>query len=153
MGLKMKKEEAEDRPEFENDSRYLARCASIELKKRKSKDGEEYDQLWWKFKIIDDDELFSGQVIQGRTSTSFVDHPDCKFKNWSESILGEIAAVDEVLDTDDLLDEDCIIVILVDPYVDKDGNDRTWVAVKDVLPTPTKAKLLKAAYDSSEEPF
>lgn len=153
MGLKMKKEEAEERPDFEDGAKFVARCSAIELKKRKNRDGEEYEQLWWKFRILDEDDAFNGQTVQGRTSTSFVDHAECKFKNWSEAITGEIAAVEEIVDTDDLLDEDCVIVIGVDPYTDKDGNDRVWVAVKDVLPTPAKARALKAAYEASDEPF
>ena len=43
-------------------------------------------EVSFKFKVIDDD--YTGRVLWGTTTQSFVDHPNCKLRNWVQSILG-----------------------------------------------------------------
>lgn len=148
MGITITKEESDAFPEIADGEIFLAECKSVKLKEKKNRDGETYEQLEWKFVIIDDGEQ-NERTIYGKTSTKFVDHPDCKFNNWSQSILGEFLPIDEPVDTDDLLDRECRIVVYRDEY-EKDGRDKVYNGVRDVLPTREAARKMAEAQD---EPF
>lgn len=156
MGLTFQKEEAQDRPELEEEQKFLAVVKAIEGKDKTANNGDKYRQIEWKFELSDPDGDQDERTIYGKTSDKFVDHPDCKLKNWTEAILGEILPIDERVDMDDVLDRECIAVIGVRMYT-KDGdieeNTRRYEFVKDVRPTKANAEKMKAQLLDEEEPF
>lgn len=156
MGLTFQKEEAEDRPEITDDQKFLAVVKSIEMKDKTDSKGEAYQQVEWKFELVDPDGDQDGRTIYGKTSPKFVDHPECRLKNWTEAVMGEIFDIDYKIDMDDVLDRECVAVLGVRTYT-KDGdveeNTRRYEFVKDVRPTKANLERMKAQIEAQEEPF
>lgn len=134
-------------------TQYLATVTDLSLKEYQKLDertGKPIVVVIWKFRLITDDE-HNDRQITGRTSTAFVDHPDCKLKRWSENVLGMTLPPHYKLDTDQLLDRECLVAIELETYV-KEGEERQWNKVVEVHPT-RKAAASLAATSFDDEPF
>lgn len=153
MGLSLELEESDFKEHIDDGIVYVARVLGIKLKEKpyKDDDGNPVKKVEWKFKIISDDDQ-NDREIWGETSTKFVDHPDCKLKNWSEAALGRILPVGYRIDTDDCLDRDVRIRVGLREYT-KDGQDKKHNFVADVLPTRENVEKMKAQIDADDEPF
>jgi hypothetical protein len=99
-------------------------------------EGEDRKRLRWEF-MVTDEGPWKGKMIWGETSTNYVAHPNCKAYNWAATFLGHQPDVSEGLDTDDLIGLPCRILI----YHKTDGQGRTWMRAKEVLP-PKAAPVL-----------
>lgn len=53
----------------------------------KNDDGEHPQRVNFKFRVQEEGK-YKGRILFGNTSTSFVDHPDCKLRGWVKEILG-----------------------------------------------------------------
>lgn len=85
------------------------------------------------FVVSDPDSEYDGQKIRGKAPKWFSNHPDCKLYNWTQAILG----VDELppgfrLNTDELKDLDCKILVGAYEFTRDDGETRSGNYVKDV---------------------
>lgn len=100
-------------------------------------DGKTVQKLRWNFVVTDED--YNGKRINGETSTTFTNHPNCRAMKWAMALTGRAFAPDEVLDTDDLMGLKGVIAI-----TQKEGKDgRIWTNVGDVF----AAKGQKTAED------
>lgn len=153
MGLTLELEESDFKGFIDDGKQYVARVVGIKLKEKpyKDDDGNPVKKVEWKFKIVSDDDQ-DGREIWGETSTKFVDHPDCKLKNWSEAALGKILPVGYRIDTDDCLDRDVRIRVGLREY-EKDGETKQHNYVADVIPTKANMEAMRAQIEADEEPF
>lgn len=137
-----------------------ARVLSVESKKQRFTDketGEDVYKVEFKFEITDGP--YEGVQLWGKTGTKYNNHPYCKLYIWSQAILGFELPIDFRLDTDDLLDKDCRIVVHLDQYKDKTtGVEKERNEVTDVMPSRSNmenfsAASLGAPASQDEEPF
>jgi hypothetical protein len=113
-----------------------ARVEEVEIREFEW-EGKPVQKLRWNFIITDDD--FNGKKINGETSTTFTNHPNCRAMKWAMALTGRTFDADEELDTDDLMGLRGVIAI-----VNKEGKDgRVWHNVGDVF----AAKGAKTAED------
>lgn len=87
-----------------------ATVVSAVIQEREGKDGK-YKKCVFKF-AVEDDGTWHGKYVWGETSVAFVDHPDCRLRNWAMEMLG----VDQIpvgykFNTDDVVD--CTVKVLV----------------------------------------
>lgn len=100
-------------------------------------EGKDIEKLRWNFLIIDED--YTNKKINGETSNTFTNHPNCKAMKWAMALSGRTFEEGEELDTDDLMGLKGIIAV-----VNKKGkDDRIWHNVGDVF----AAKGMKTAED------
>lgn len=92
--------------------------------------GKAVEQMEFKFLVQEGD--WEGTPVWGKTSLSFVDHPDCRLRNWSQEILATELPVGYQLDTDDLEGNFCRVVMGVREY-EKNGEAKQVNFVQDVL--------------------
>lgn len=145
MGLVFTLEEAEERELIDDGTPFTATLVEVQLQERKKRDtNETLHRVGFKFRLKADDD-FDGVAVWGSTSTKFVDFPGCKLKAWAEALLGQRLPPHYKLDTDSLIDRDCIVVIEKNEWTDpRDGSPRARNQVGDVLPTPENATALAA---------
>ncbi|GAC1673009.1 MAG: hypothetical protein NVS9B9_29960 [Ktedonobacteraceae bacterium] len=113
-----------------------AEILGIEERTKPFKDdnGKDVVKVNFSFKVTSDGEYKNRRQF-GETSTSFVDHPDCKFRAWVKAALGVDSLPQEfVLDTDDLLGLPVRLIIGNKPKKNADGTTGTRDYVQDVLP-------------------
>lgn len=139
---------------LENDSVYEAEIIDLEERQRETKDGRKYDQLNWRFVIVDD-EVFEGKNIYADIPPAFNRHPDNKFHAWVLAIEGvEELPVGYVVNTDKYKGSQVRVRIGRRDY-QKDGEDKVYNFVKDVMPSsstrPTVPPVVQDTY--GEEPF
>lgn len=77
---------------------------------------------------------YTGKNVWGETSTSFVDHENCKLRSWIGEILGVADLPDGfTFNTDDLIDVPCRIVVEKYNYKDRDEVTQYRNRVTEVL--------------------
>lgn len=151
MGLSLELEESDFAGYIEDGAMYTAQVRNIKLveKPYKDDDGNPVKKIEFKFQLVSED-AHDGDDLWGETSTKFVLHPECKLKNWAEAILGQHLPAKFRLDTDDLLDRQCRIMVGKREY-EKDGEKKTRNFVRDVIPTREAMTAMKAV--EADEPF
>lgn len=101
---------------------------------------ESRKNLNWTFTINTPGE-WDGKRIWGNTSMVFNTNPNCKLRNWSQSVLNTELDVDYVLDTDDLIGRRCRVVVGHKPGKQKDtGAEIMRQTVADLLPAKRQAR-------------
>ena len=128
----------EDEPEFKlpADIPLPARLVKVEEKSYPyTKNGEErtFTKWSWDFEITDGD--YAGLHAWGDTDPKLTNHPENKVRQWGETLRGAPFEMGEGIDTDDLLDLPCLV--LVDNIIDqkKGSTDKFYrCPVVDVLP-------------------
>lgn len=125
---------------------FHANLVSLTTKVKKSyTSNEEYTRLNWKFRIDEPDQDVDGRVIYGETSEAFVAHPECKFYSWAQAVMGVEFPPGFNINTDDLIDMQCRIVVGAREY-EKDGETRVYNFVKDVMPSRRGGSLTSDAF-------
>ena len=146
---------------IEDDEVYAARVESVRVAEKPYTDdaGNKVKKVEFKFTLIDPDGPHDGDNLWGETTTKFNTHPDCKLRNWSQAILGQVLPAGYVLDTDVLVGQECRVIIGWKEYEDKDKpidpatgkrpmKERNWV--KEVMPT---SEAMDRMAHPNEEPF
>lgn len=130
---------------------YNARVVSVDLKTKPFNDDEGNPVKKWefKFKISSDDE-HDGRFLWGETPARVTNHPDNKFRNWAEAVTGERKPALYKINTDDLVDRDCMIVVGKD-VKERNGQEKIRNFVREVHPTKDAAVRLAAA--DAQDPF
>lgn len=96
---------------------------------KKTGEQKSFNKIEWIFKIIDGE--FSGKEVRGETGAYLTDHPENKFRNWSEALLNRSLDLGFVLDETDLLGGTALITV---KYVeDRKDSDKKWPRVDDVI--------------------
>jgi hypothetical protein len=150
MGVELTLEESDWAGYIEDGTPYRAQVMDIKPKDRLVR-GENIRRMEFRFRIISSD-AHDGQDIWGSTSTKFVDHPGCKLKTWSEAILGRRLMPHYKMNTDDLLDRPCVIIVSKREW-DQDGETRVRNEVRDVQPTVEVAAAMAATAKDEDEEF
>lgn len=145
MGIDLVLEESDFAGYIEDGTIYEATVLNIGLRERKIRD-EDVKRIEFKFRLNADD-AHDGQLIWGSTSTRFIDHPNCKLKNWAEALLGRELPSGYRLNTDDLLERRCRVVISKREWTNKDGEEQVRNEVRDVIPTKEVLAAMAAADD------
>jgi hypothetical protein len=151
MGIILEVEESGFSGFIEDGEVLNARVVSVELKTKPFNDektGEPVKKFEFKFKIDDPDH--DGQMIWGETSTRLNNHPENRLHNWSEALLGQRLPPHYKLNTDDLQDRDCRIIVGKSVKQSAQG-EKTRNFVREVHPTREAAARL--ALDDQNEPF
>lgn len=94
---------------------------------------ESRKNLNWTFTINTPGE-WESKRIWGNTSMVFNTNPNCKLRNWSQSILNTELDVDYQLDTDDLIGRRVRLVVGHKDGKDRDGNPVKRQFAADLLP-------------------
>lgn len=138
-----------------------AKLVNIERKFMQRKDGSHVlddnqkpiEKVHFKFEITDNGP-FNGRAVEGRTSTSFVAHPDCKAYTWVQGLLGRDLAEGESIDPPSLIGADCRVHVSAKELPRRDGTG-TWVfnEVKDVLALKSWQGTVEDYPAVSEDPF
>lgn len=119
-----------------DDTILAAEVTAIAEKKKPFTDKETGAEIWrveFSFVVTEPESGWKDQRIWGDTATTFSTNTDCKLRNWASELLG----VEELdsgfrLDTDLLVGQPCRIVVGARNYI-KDGTDKTYNFVKDVI--------------------
>lgn len=109
--------------------------------KRDGKD-KSFTKWEWEFKIVDGE--YAGLRAWGETEDRLTTHPDNKVRQWAETLRDKPFDLGEGLDTDDLLNLPCTIVVDNTVRDKPDGGKFYNCPVVDVLP---------AGVGSDEPPF
>lgn len=117
--------------------------------------GEDVYKVKWSFQVTQDGP-FRGRKVEGLTSTSFVNHPECRMYQWAKSLLGADLPEGFVFKTDDVIGIECVVLVSATEKERRDGNG-VWVNnnVVDVRPAENIPVSVGSAYGISadEEPF
>lgn len=100
---------------------------------------ESRKNLNWTFTINTPGE-WESKRIWGNTSMVFNTNPNCKLRNWSQSVLNTELDVDYVLDTDDLIGRRVRIVVGHKPGKNKEGEAVVRQFASDLLPAKRTAR-------------
>lgn len=110
----------------------------------------------------------TGTKLWGETPMKFNTHPDCKLRNWAENLLGRRLPPRYRLNTDELINKDCILSVQQRQYDDKKSPvdpttgeypKKTRNDVYDVFPTPENAASIVESLSNvgaqvdEDEPF
>lgn len=156
MGVEFELEESNFKGYIPDGEILPARVIGVENKKQRFQDketGEDVYKVEFKFEITDEDSPFDAVKVYGRTGTRFNNHPGCKLFSWAQGILGMELVAGYRLDTDDLLDQDCRVIVKLDEYNDKTtGVAKQRNEVVDVMPSRQKMENFAAVHDDNE-PF
>ena len=137
MGLSLELEESDFSGYIDDDEIFPATLVEVKLVEKPfvdDKTGEKVKKISFKFRLDAEGDPHDGDFKWGETGTRFNTHPDCRLKNWAEAILGRELVKGYQLDTDDLLDQKCRVVIGRREY-DKDGQTKIHNSVKDLMPS------------------
>lgn len=112
---------------------------TIEWVDKQTKENKSAVLLEWWFKITDKnaaDGLYEGRRIKGETDSKITNHPNNRFRNWAEALMGRELPVGAGIDTDeDLVGLPCIISVRHRDYVDKKtGEKRVAEEIDEVMP-------------------
>ena len=133
---------------FEDGMVIEAEVLGVEQKTKKIR-GDELERIEFAFKIVDPQGKYNNRRVWGDTSTSFVDHPECKLRAWTQEIMGVDLPKGFKLNTDDLIGSRCRVAITTYEYQPRDNPDgpkKQGARVQDVIRS-------KANLGLSEEPF
>lgn len=124
MGLQFEMQDVDDAPEFVDGQEFFAVCREIKGIQRPSFDDKSVmeDAIQWKFEILDPDGSHDKTWVWGRTSQVFSSSRKCKLRNWAIALLGQDLPSGYKLDTDDLLDQECKVVLQVKPPLSADRD-------------------------------
>lgn len=154
MGIILEVEESGFTGFVEDGEILNARVATVELKTKPftdEKTGEPVKKFEFKFRVDDPSGDHDGQFLWGETSTKLTDHPENRLHNWAEALLGQRLPPHYKLNTDDLQDRDCRIIVGKTVKPNAQGVEKTRNFVREVHPTKENAARLAA--DDTEEPF
>lgn len=145
MGLVLELEESTFSGYIDDGTIYGAKIRDVRLveKPYKDADGKPVKKIVFRFQLATDDD-HDGEDLYGETSTRFVNHPDCRLFAWSEAILGMRLPPKYRLNTDDLIDRDCRVMVGKREY-EKDGMTKQHNSVRDVIPSRQAMADLTAA--------
>lgn len=119
---------------LEEDSIHEVTVSNIEVSTYDDPQNGPRKNLNWTFTLHTPGD-WEGKRIWGNTSMVFNTNPNCKLRNWAQSVLGTDLDAGFELDTDDLVGRKARIAV---GYRKKpDGTIKQFVA--DVLPTRTTA--------------
>lgn len=161
MGIILELEDSEFSGYIDDGEIYAAQLVNItqKLKPFKADDGSDIYKLEFKFRLSADDG-HDGDDIWGDTGVKLINHPGCRLTAWATTLLGRDLVKGQRLDTDDLLDRPCRVVIGKREYADKaTGMQKTHNFVRDILPTRAAMVSLAAGAnrssvdDNNDEPF
>ena len=153
MGIILEVEESGFTGFIEDGEILNARVVTVEWKEKPfvdDKTGEKVKKFEFKFKIEDPSGDHDGQLIWGETSTKLTNHPENRVHNWAESLLGQRLPPHYKLNTDDLQDRDCRVIVGKSVKAGPQG-EKTRNFVREVHPTREVAARLAA--DDRDEPF
>jgi hypothetical protein len=153
MGIIVEVEESGFTGFIEDGEICTARLVSVDLKEKPfvdDKTGEKVKKFEFKFRIDDPSGAHDGQLVWGETPTRMTDHPDNRFRIWAEALLGQRLMAHHKVNTDDLQDRDCRII--VGKSVKQQGtSEKIRNFVREVH--PTRENAAKLAADDASEPF
>lgn len=101
----------------------------IPFNDKKTGEPKTFSKIEWTFKIIDGE--YQGKDVRGETSAFLTDHPDNKFRNWSEALLNRSLDLGFVLDEQDLVGS--VGLITVKYVTDRKDEEKKWARVDDVI--------------------
>lgn len=118
--------------------------------------GADVFKVKFSFQVTQDGD-FQNRKVEGQTSIAFVNHPECRLYQWVKALFGTDIPVDFTLDTDDLQELSCMILVEAKEKERRDGKG-VWVNnnVIDVRPSeniPVAAGTAFGGTDYGEEPF
>jgi len=116
------------------DSILPARVTGVKqiTKKFKDDDGNDIHRMEFSFVVEDPDGVYDGQRLWGDTPITFNTHPECRLRAWAQELFGTELPKGFVLDTDDLKDKRCRVVVALKIY-QKEGEEKTRNFVKDLI--------------------
>jgi hypothetical protein len=115
------------------DTILAATIVAIREIKKDFKDGTgEQPRIEFKFKITAPG-VWEGQTITGDLPDNLNDGEFNRFRQWCELLLGFEIPLGYELDTDDLINKACRIVVGARNYINKNGEPDTWNSVEDLL--------------------
>ena len=115
-----------------------ARLFSVEEKSYDyQRDGQTrtFTKWVWEFSITDGD--YAGLHAYGETEPKLTSHPDNKVRQWAETLRGAPFELGEGLQTDDLLDLPCVVIVANEKQPKKGAVNEFYYRcpVVDVLPS------------------
>lgn len=93
-----------------------------QVKPWKDSDGKDIVRLNFTFLIKGGE--YEGRKVWGDTSTSFVNHPDCRLRCWAQELIGQELPEGFRLNTDALVGERCRVVVGVREWTDKNTQEQ-----------------------------
>lgn len=99
-------------------------------------EGKTIKKLRWTFTFTDESSPWFGRTVRGETPTSFDPHPSCKAYHWVKAITGKAYEEGEELNSEELIDLPCRVMI--EHQIGKDGT--IWMRVRDVFPAKQASK-------------
>lgn len=130
---------------------YYAEVQGVEVRDSPFEDernpGQKQKEVSFRFKIVDDRyPEVNGQLVWGRTPTTFTNHENCKLRMWVE----EIFAFNELplgfeFDTENLVGQPVQIVVVNRNGKDRQGNPKVFASVDTLLRVNT--------YEDSSDAF
>jgi len=131
---------------LEEDSIHEVTISNIEVSTFNDPVNGPRQNLNWTFTLHTPGE-WEGKRVWGNTSMVFNTNPNCKLRNWAQSILGEELDGGFELDTDDLVGRKARVAI--GHRAKQDGTKKQYVA--DVMP-PKQSSAAASAW-GDEPPF
>ena len=153
MGISLTLEESDFAGYIDDGDIFPAVLSEVKLVEKPfidDKTGEKVKKISFKFRIDQPGDPHDGDFKWGETGTRFNTHPECRLKNWAEAVLGRTLERGYQLETDDLLDKECRVVIGRRDY-EKDGETKVYNFVKDVMPSAENMKAF-ANRDALDDP-
>lgn len=131
----------EDQPDVTIPEDTIVRARLEELKvetfswnDKRTGERKEAEKLIWWFEITEDGPqgLWMSRRIKGETGAKLTNHPNNRFRAWSESLLGRDIPVGFQLSTEDLVGTACKITVRHEP--DRKDPKQKWERIDEVLP-------------------
>lgn len=97
---------------------------------KKTNEAKEFTKLNWVFEITQDGE-YLGKDVRAETSAFLSDHPENKFRLWSEALLQRPLDLGQVLNEQDLVGLSALITVHYQP--DRKDPEKKWRRVEDVI--------------------
>lgn len=150
MGEIFQLEDSEFAGYMPDDDIQRVKILSVKVAEKPYKDDDGVNVKKVEFKTVVVGGEFSGNYVWGETPTRFNTHPDCKLRNWAQSILGQELPPGYRLDTDVLQDAEVRAVIGYKEYTKGDGTLGKRNFIKDLMPT---SEAMASYGATAEEPF
>lgn len=146
MGLQFN---TEDQPDLTLPEDTLFRATLIEIKPKEinwndKKTGEAKSKTlldWW-FEVTSEGK-YKGRKVRAECEARLTNHPDNRFHNWAETLLGRQIPVGVGVDTDDLVGLPCEISIRHE--ADRKDASKKYERVDEILP-------VTGGFDLNDEP-